>query len=149
MFDTLSLDFIGKFYAIICGAVVLFGLAIFAWLYVTGNLKSRYKDYSIFNDIMLLAIWVIGFGGAWGVLQLDPWGQFLLQLFCWMLIALVMLSAGSRLYTVHKLGHNVSRGEWVRMGASLAAFVLPIIFFSAATILTLRSDEARAAFGIP
>ena len=123
--DILPLDFIGWFYAIACGLVILFGLGVFAWLYATGNIKSRYKEYSILNDVMLLMIWVIGFGGALGVLDRSQWGQFLLQLFCWMLIALVVLSAASRMYTVYKLGHDVSQREWkqiiIAMGAGATA----------------------------
>ena len=69
MLDTLELDFIGWFYAIACGIVVLFGLAVFAVLYIKGQLAARYKDYNILNDVMLLMIWVIGFGGALGVLE--------------------------------------------------------------------------------
>ena len=115
MFDTLELDFIGWFYLFACGGVILFGLGVFAWLYMKGLIKERYKDYPILNDVMLLMIWVIGFGGAIGVLDRSQWGQFLMQLFCWILIALVVLSATSRLYTVHKLGQGVTRRDWMHM----------------------------------
>ena len=111
MLDTFDLDFIGWFYATACGIVILFGLAVFALLYARGIIKERYKDYNILNDVMLLMIWVIGFGGAMGVIDRSQWGQFLLQLFCWMLIALVVLSAASRMYiTVHKLGRESQKG---------------------------------------
>lgn len=149
MFDTLDLDFIGWFYTVACGAVILFGLCVFAMLYARAILKERYKDYSILNDVMLLMIWVIGFGGALGVIDRSQWGQFLLQLFCWMLIALVVLSAASRMYTVHKLGQGVTRKDWLHMAMGVSLFVLPIILFCVATILSLRTEAARAAFGIP
>lgn len=149
MFDTLDLDFIGWFYAIACGLVILFGLGVFAWLYATGTLKSRYKEYSILNDVMLLMIWVVGFAGALGVVDRSQWGQFLLQLFCWMLIALVVLSSASRLYTVYKLGQNVTQRDWMQMFIGVTLFALPVVLFCVATIFTLRSDAAKAAFGIP
>lgn len=149
MLDTFDLDFIGWFYATACGIVILFGLIVFAALYARGIIKERYKDYNILNDVMLLMIWVIGFGGAIGVIDRSQWGQFLLQLFCWMLMALVVLSASSRLYTVHKLGQGVTRKEWIQIFVATTLFVLPIIVFCIATILSLRSEAARAAFGIP
>jgi len=149
MLDTFDLDFIGWFYATACGIVILFGLAVFALLYARGTIKERYKDYNILNDVMLLMIWVIGFGGAIGVIDRSQWGQFLLQLFCWMLMALVVLSASSRMYTVHKLGQGVTRKDWIQMFISVTLFVLPIMVFCIATILSLRTEAARSAFGIP
>jgi hypothetical protein len=149
MFELFDLDFIGWFYMVACGAVILFGLGVFALLYARGVIKERYKDYSILNDVMLLMIWVIGFGGAVGVIDRSQWGQFLLQLFCWMLIALVILSASSRMYTVYKLGQGVTRKDWMHIGMGMTVFVVPIILFCIATILSLRSEAARAAFGIP
>ncbi|MFM9970463.1 MAG: hypothetical protein ACKVQK_18895 [Burkholderiales bacterium] len=149
MFDTLDLDFIGWFYAVACGAVILFGLTVFAMLYARGILMERYKDYSILNDVMLLMIWVIGFGGAMGVMDRSQWGQFLLQLFCWMLMALVVLSAASRMYTVYKLGQGVTQKDWLHIIIGVSTFVVPIILFCIATIFSLRTEAARAAFGIP
>ncbi|OGA00218.1 MAG: hypothetical protein A3H35_03230 [Betaproteobacteria bacterium RIFCSPLOWO2_02_FULL_62_17] len=149
MMDSFDLDFIGWFYATACGLAVLFGLGVFAVHYVRGQLKERYKDYNILNDVMLLMIWVIGFGGAIGVIDRSQWGQFLLQLFCWMLIALVVLSAASRMYTVYKLGQGVTRREWMHILVGMTLFVVPIVLFCVATILSLRTDIARVAFGIP
>ena len=149
MFDTLDLNFIGWFYATACGLAILFGLAVFAMLYARGLIKERYKDYNILNDVMLLMIWVIGFGGAIGVIDRSQWGQFLLQLFCWMLIALVALSAATRMYTVYKLGQGVTRKDWLHLAVGMTLFVVPIILFCVATIMSLRSEAARTAFGIP
>ncbi len=149
MLDTFDLDFIGWFYATACGIVVIFGLLVFAVLYARGIIKERYKDYNILNDVMLLMIWVIGFGGAIGVIDRSQWGQFLLQLFCWMLMALVVLSTASRIYTVYKLGQGVTRRDWIQIIVGMTLFVLPVILFCIATIFSLRSEAARTAFGIP
>lgn len=149
MFELLDLEFIGWFYLVGCGVVILFGLCVFAMLYARGLLKERYKDYNILNDVMLLMIWVIGFGGAIGVIDRSQWGQFLLQLFCWMLMALVVLSASTRMYTVHKLGQDVTKKDWLNIGMGMTMFVVPIILFCVVTILSLRSEAARIAFGIP
>jgi hypothetical protein len=146
--DTFSIDFIGWFYTLACAAVIAAGAAIMLFLYARGLLATRYKDYSIWNDIMLMVIWAIGLGGSIGVLDRDPWGLWMLQLFCWMLIVLAMTSAASRLYALKKLGGALSRGDWIHILAGVGLVVVPIVLFSLATIVSLRSDEARAAFGL-
>src|SRR5450759_3234153 len=102
--EALSLEFIGWFYTIACALAIAAGAVILLFLQVGNQLATRYKNYSIWNDIMLMVIWAIGLGGGIGVLDRSAWGQFLLQLFCWMLIALVSTSGATRLYTLRKLG---------------------------------------------
>lgn len=148
--ETFSLEFIGWFYTIVCAAAIAAGVAVMLFLHNTGRLKMRYKEYSIWNDIMLIVIWAIGLGGGIGVLDLNQWGQFLLQLFCWMLIALIVTSAGTRLFTVYRLRKKVtiSSRELHLTIISLAFMVIPVVLFCLATIFSLRTEEARRAFGI-
>ena len=147
--DDFSLNFLGWFYSIACGAAIIVGIAILMFLYVRGQVPTRYKDYSIWNDVMMLVIWAIGLGGAIGVLQRSQWGQFLLQLFCWMLIALSVLSGTTRLLTLRKVAPHISRQEWKLTLIGVTLIVLPIVLFCVATILSLRTEEARQAFGMP
>ena len=146
--DTFSLDFIGWFYTIACALVLAAGGAIFVFLHTSGQLRSRYKDYSIWNDAMLGVIWTIGLGGAILVIDRSYWGQFLLQLFCWMLIALVTTSGATRLYTLKKLHKELTRRDWMHSLIGVTLVVLPIVLFCLGTIMSLRTDEARTAFGL-
>ncbi|OGA29965.1 MAG: hypothetical protein A3I01_08050 [Betaproteobacteria bacterium RIFCSPLOWO2_02_FULL_65_24] len=148
--DTFSLEFIGWFYTLVCAVAIAAGAAIMLFLHSTGRLQTRYKQYSIWNDIMLMVIWMIGLAGGVGVLDLSQWGQFLLQLFCWMLIALVTTSAASRLYAAHRLSKKItiSPREWRGTIIGLTLMVVPIVLFCLATIASLRTEEARRAFGI-
>jgi len=146
--ETLSLEFIGWFYTIACALAIGTGAAILLFLQSSSQLATRYKNYSIWNDIMLMVIWAIGLGGGLGVLDKSAWGQFLLQLFCWMLIALVSTSGATRLYTLHKLGGNITRQDWLNSLIGVVLVVLPIVLFCIGTILSLRTEEARRAFGI-
>ena len=145
--ESFSIDFIGWFYTLGCALVIAAGGAIFAFLYVSGRLATRYKDYSILNDVMLMVIWLIGLVGAIGVLDRSQWGLFLLQLFCWMLIALVSTSGATRLYTLKKLHKGLSRRDWTHSLVGVVLVVLPIVLFCLGTIMSLRTDEVRAAFG--
>ena len=146
--DSFSLDFIGWFYTFACSAALAAGAAIFAFLYTRGQLTVRYKEYSIWNDVMLMVIWAIGLVGSLGVLDRSMWGQMLLQLFCWMLIALVCTSAATRLYTLKKLGRGLTQTDWTHIVVGLLLLVIPIVIFCLTTIMSLKTDEARAAFGI-
>jgi hypothetical protein len=148
--DTFSLEFIGWFYTIACAIAIAAGAAIMLYLQSSGRLQMRYKQYSIWNDIMLMVIWAIGLAGGVGVLDLSQWGQFLLQLFCWMLIALVTTSAASRLYAAHRLRNkiHISAREWRSTIIGLTLVVVPIVLFCVATIMSLRTEAARRAFGI-
>jgi hypothetical protein len=148
--EPFSLEFIGWFYTIVCAVAIGVGVAVMLFLHNTGRLKMRYKEYSIWNDVMLTVIWAIGLGGGIGVLDRSQWGQFLLQLFCWMLIALIVTSAATRLFTVYRLRNKVTINprELHMTLVSLALMVVPVVLFCVATIISLRTEEARRAFGI-
>jgi hypothetical protein len=151
MFDqmpTLSLDFIGWFYTLACALVIVAGGVIMLFLQANNQLAARYKNYSIWNDVMLMVIWAIGLAGGIGVLDRSVWGQFLLQLFCWMLIALVATSGASRLYTLRKLGRGITRQDWIHSLIGVVLVVAPIVLFCLGTVLSLKSEDARRAFGI-
>src|SRR5258708_18605527 len=93
----LSLAFIGWFFTLTSAGALVLGAALIAMLANAGDLQRRYLSYSIWNDVVLAAIWVLGLAGGIGVIRLQPWGRYLLELFCWALIVLLPLSAASRL----------------------------------------------------
>jgi hypothetical protein len=146
--DGFSLDFIGWFYVIACSLAILGGAGILLFLKSRNQLQVRYKDYSIWNDVMLMVIWAIGLGGSLGVLDRSVWGQWLLQLFCWMLIALVTTSGATRLYTLRKLAGGLTRADWMNSVIGVIFVIVPIVMFCLATIMSLRTEEARLAFGL-
>jgi len=98
----LSLAFIGWFFSLICAGALALGAALIAIMARAGDLERRYLGYSVWNDLLLAAIWALGLAGGIGVLRLQPWGRYLLELFCWALIVLAPLSAASRLYALRR-----------------------------------------------
>jgi hypothetical protein len=80
------------------------------------------------------------------VIELRPWGRHILEFFCWTLIALVLLSTGTRLYAAARLT-PAERGSWVGAIAGVTLVAIPLLALCGATIYTLRSDAARHAFG--
>src|SRR5258706_121039 len=88
----------------------------------------------LLEDLMLYSIWLLGLAGGIGVLVGKGWSRPALELFCWTLMVLLVLSGVRR--------YRAVPAPRLMLGISLAAFIAPVIAFCIATILTLRSDAA-------
>jgi hypothetical protein len=137
--DSLPLPLIGWIFTLACAAALLLG----AWLIVSvhrsgaqarGRLAARVLD-----DTILFAIWILGLAGGIGVLAQKSWAPTVLELFCWTLMVLVGLSIWNRL--------RASDPPRTTLILSILLFTVPILVICVATVLTLRSDAARAVFG--
>jgi hypothetical protein len=142
----LSLTFIGWFFTLIPAAALLVGAALIVIVFNAGDLQRRYLGYSIWNDLVLAAIWVLGLAGGIGVLRLEPWGRYLTELFCWALIVLVLLSAATRLYALRQEATQGASVNWLGAIAGVTLILIPVLAICAVTIVTLRSPEAMKAF---
>jgi hypothetical protein len=142
----LSLTFIGWFFTLIPAAALLLGAGLIFILATAGDLQRRYLGYSIWNDLVLAAIWVLGLAGGIGVLRLEPWGRYLTELFCWALIVLVLLSAATRLYALRQEANQGAPVNWLGAITGVTLILIPVLAICAATIVTLRSPDAMKAF---
>jgi hypothetical protein len=142
----LSLAFIGWFFTLTSVGALVFGGLLVLMLVRAGDLERRYLSYSIWNDLVLGAIWVLGLAGGIGVVRLQPWGRYLLELFCWALIVLLLLSAASRLYALRQPDPGLPPVNWLGAVAGITLVLVPVLAICAATIVTLRSPEAMKAF---
>ena len=142
----LSLAFIGWFFTLASAGALALGAALIWMLATAGDLQLRYLSYSIWNDLLLAAIWVLGLAGGIGVIRLQPWGRYLLELFCWALIVLLFLSSASRIYALKQPNPDGQPANWVGAIAGITLILVPVLAICAATIVTLRSPEAMKAF---
>ena len=142
----LPLAFIGWFFTLTSAAALLLALVLIATLFNAGGLARRYLSYSIWNDLVLGGIWVLGLAGGIGVIRLQPWGRYLLELFCWALIVLLLISASSRIYALRRSGPDDPPVNWLGAIAGVTLIVVPLIVICAGTIVTLRSPETLQAF---
>lgn len=130
--EPLSLDLIGWIYALLCGAAILVG----AWIIIAVHLRGDRGALAarVVEDTILFGIWILGFTGGIGVLLGRAWSRPVLELFCWAFTVLLLLNAWMRWRAAPppRLGFSVS----------LVLFVVPVIAFTGATILTLRSETA-------
>jgi hypothetical protein len=142
--EPLSLAFIGWFFAVFSGLVLLVGSALIASLHRSGELARRQLEKTVVNDAALFGIWIFGLAGGVGVIRLEPWGRDVLEFFCWTLIVLVMLSGGMRLRALKKVATEPV--NWFTAVAGVALVVAPIVLLCGATIVTLRDATVIAAF---
>ena len=142
----LPLAFIGWFFTLTSAGALVLGAALVLMLARGGDLHRRYLSYSWVNDLVLTAIWVLGLFGGIGVIRLEPWGRYVLELFCWALIVLLLLSGASRLYALKQPNPEAPPVNWVGAIAGVTLILIPVIAICAATIVTLRSPEAMKAF---
>jgi hypothetical protein len=132
--DLLNLSLIGWLFSIVsCLALILGG-----WLIAVIHLRdeSARKELAarVLDDTVLFGVWILGLAGGVGVLLDKSWSRPVLELFCWVLMVLVALSAYSRWRAAPR-----PRGM---LALSLALFVLPIAVVCVATIVTLRGETA-------
>lgn len=137
--DLLPLPLIGWVFTLGSGAALLLGGWMIVGIHRSGPDARRQLAARVLDDTLLFGIWILGLAGGIGVLLRKAWASMVLELFCWTLMVLVLLSAWNRLRAAPP-----PRGTLV---VSLVLFAVPIIVICVATVLTLRSDAARAAFG--
>jgi hypothetical protein len=142
----LPLAFIGWFFTLTSAGALVLGAGLILMLARAGDLQRRYLSYSYLNDMILAAVWLLGLFGGIGVIRLQPWGRYLLELFCWALIVLLLLSGASRLYALRQPIPEGQPVNWLGAIAGLTLILIPVLAICAATIVTLRSPEALKAF---
>jgi hypothetical protein len=132
--DLLSLEVVGWLFTVVCASALLVGTWLTIGVQRSGEEGRRALASRLLEDLILYSIWLLGLAGGIGVLAGQGWSRPALELFCWTLIILLVLSAARRFL-------SAPPPRWM-LGLSLAAFVTPVIVFCIATILTLRSEAA-------
>jgi cell division protein FtsW (lipid II flippase) len=142
----LPLAFIGWFFALFSAAALVLGAVLIFALATAKEGQRNYLTFSFWNDALLAGIWGLGLAGGIGVLRVEAWGRYLLELFCWALIVLVLLSTATRLHALSRPREGELPVNWVRAIAGATLVVVPIVAICAATIVTLRSPETMQVF---
>jgi hypothetical protein len=144
--EPLPLALVGWIFTLLSAAALILGAIMIVALHRAGELHRRFLARTAWNDIALFAIWILGLAGGLGVIELRPWGRPILEFFCWTLIALMGLSAATRLYAASRAPPE-ERGNWVGAIAGVTLVAFPILVLCIVTLYTLRSDAARQVFG--
>jgi hypothetical protein len=127
----LPLAVIGWTYTVVCAAALALGAWLVIGLHYSGEQARSQLAARVMEDAVLFGIWVLGLAGGIGLLLEKSWSRPALELFSWVLIVLVLLTAWTRLRAAPP-----PRGT---LALSLALFAVPVIAFCGAAIVTLRS----------
>ena len=132
--DLLNLSLVGWLFALASGLALGLGAWIIVGLHNSGEGERKHLAARVLDDSLLFGIWILGLAGGIGVLLEKSWGRWVLELFCWTLMVLVLLSAFGR--------WRAAPGPRGLLLVSLALFIVPVIAICVATILTLRGETA-------
>lgn len=127
----LSLTVIGWLYTIVCAVALALGSWLVIGVHFSGEAARMQLARRVIEDAILFGIWTLGLAGGIGVLLDRSWSRGVLELFCWVLLALVTLTAISRF--------RAAAPPRATLGLSLSLFVIPVAALCAATIYTLRA----------
>jgi hypothetical protein len=145
---TLPLVFIGWFFAIASFAALAIGTLLLGQLFRGGKIPAEYLQSRIIGDFALLLVWLIGLVSAFGLLYGYAWGRTGLEYFCWVLIALTLLSGATRLasYREHPPEHRLTPRAWVTAVSGVMLVALPLIVLCGVSIYTLRGEQVMRQF---
>ena len=131
--DLLNLGLIGWLFSVGSGIALALGIVIMSVHYIRPGRSGRLGERAL-EDTVLFAIWLLGLAGGVGVLLGKAWSRPALELFCWTLMILLLLSCWSRL--------RVAPPPRNMRALQMALFVMPVMAVCIATILTLRSETS-------
>ena len=139
---TLPLAFIGWFYAIASFAALTLGVVLLQQLFRSGKIPPEYLQSRIVGDFVLLLVWAIGLVSAFALLNGYAWGRTGLEYFCYVLIALTLLSGATRIaaHGRQAQGDRLAPRSWVLAVAGVLLVALPLIALCVVTIHSLRSS---------
>lgn len=135
--ELLPLPVIGWLAILLSGTAIGIGAWLIVGMHLQGEEMRQHLAARTLDDMLLFGIWVLGFAGGVGILLGKPWSRVVLELFCWALVMLVMMSSYSRLRAAPPPRMQIFLGHLL--------FIIPIFAFCTATIMTLRSDAALKA----
>ena len=132
--DVLNLELVGWLFSVGSGIALGLGIWLIIGVHYSGEGVRKHLAARVLDDSALFGIWILGLAGGIGVLLEKSWSRWALELFCWALIVLLLLSGFNRWRTAPP-----PRGSLL---LSLALFIMPLAAICAATILTLRGETA-------
>ena len=132
--DLLDLSLLGWLFSIASGLALAAGTWLIVGIYLHDEAARKELAARVLEDSLLFGIWIFGLAGGIGVLLGKSWSRPVLEFFCWVLMALLSLSAFNR--------WRAAPPPRLALALSLAMFVLPVIAVCVATIVTLRGETA-------
>lgn len=134
-----TMQIIGWLFLAVTAIGLLAGAYVVAALSRADDETRKHLAGNAWTEMVMFGIWVAGFAGSIGVLMARPWGRGLLELFCWVLIILCLITAAQR--SLHAW-----RTDQRQALVAIALFMVPIVLACGAAILELRGEAANNWF---
>jgi hypothetical protein len=145
----LPIRLIGWIFTIAGTVTLMFGVMALRKLHKAGMLKAGRMDSFIVNDMILLGIWSMSLFAGLGVLNYRTWAPVLLEYFCWVMIALTIITAYTRISTTRDAFRRESPGEkfllWPMVAGALIVIV-PVTVVGGLTVYSLRNDGLQKEY---
>lgn len=141
----LPLDLIGWIFLVLSITAIIAGSLVIIALHRASELEKRILSRTVFSDMLLFGIWILGLVGSTGLLLGKAWAVLPLQFFCLVLIPLTVISAANRLVALKR--ESVEPFSWFNAISGAAVVVVPVVLICAAAIVTLRSPATLQALG--
>jgi hypothetical protein len=141
----LPLPLIGWIFLVLSLIAILAGSWVIIALHRASELEKRILSSTVFSDILLFGIWILGLVGSIGLLLGKSWAVLPLQFFCVVLIPLTIISAANRLVAFKR--DSAGPVNWFNAISGAAVVVVPVVLICAAAIMTLRNPAALQALG--
>lgn len=124
-------------------AITLIGLLVGAYLVAMLSRADedarKHLARNAWTEMVMFGIWIAGFAGSIGVLMGRLWGRGLLELFCWVLIILCVLTGAQK--SLHAWRTNQRPAL-----LGIALFIAPVLIACGAAIFELRAEAANTWF---
>ena len=141
----LPLYLIGWIFLTLSIIAILAGSWVIIALHRSSALEKRILSATVFSDMLMFGIWILGLVGSIGLLLGKAWAVLPLQFFCVVLIPLTLISAANRLVAFKR--ESAAPVNWFNAISGAAVVVLPVVLICAATIITLRNPATLRALG--
>ena len=141
----LPLELIGWIFLVLSITAIIAGSLVIIALHRASELEKRILSRTVFSDMLLFGIWILGLVGSSGLLLGKAWAVLPLQFFCLVLIPLTLISAANRLVALKR--ETEGQVNWFNAISGAAVVVIPVVLVCAAAVLTLRNPAALQALG--
>ena len=94
--DLLNLELIGWLFTLGSGFALAVGIWLIIGMHFSGPEARHQLAARVLDDSILFGIWILGLTGGIGLLLGKSWSTWVLELFCWTLMGLTVLSSWTR-----------------------------------------------------
>lgn len=134
-----TMQIIGWLFLVVTTIGLLIGAYVVAMLSRADDDIRKHLANNAWTEMVVFGVWIAGFAGSIGVLLGKPWGRAMLELFCWVMIILCLLTGAQKSLLAWRTHQRPAL-------IGIALFIVPILLACGAAIVELRDASANNWF---